>query len=95
MTLYLGCVPVDQYNPRLGALVLCLGTTEAGRVGGRGNRPGRADCPRRLESKTANGISFQCCDASQPPSALRRARKRRSVQQALAAGACTHEPLRQ
>jgi hypothetical protein len=55
----------------------------------------RPDCPRRLESKTANGISFQCCDASQPPSALRRARKRRSVQQALAAGACTHEPLRQ
>jgi hypothetical protein len=27
------CVPVDQHNPRLGALVLCPGTTEAGRVG--------------------------------------------------------------
>ncbi len=37
----LGCVPVVQYNPRLGALVLSPGTTEAGRVGGRGNRPGR------------------------------------------------------
>ena len=35
----LGCVPVVQYNPRLGALVLSPGTTEAGRVGGRGTGP--------------------------------------------------------
>ena len=40
---FLGCVPVCQYTPRLGALVLSPGTTEAGRVGGRGNRPGRGD----------------------------------------------------
>jgi hypothetical protein len=39
---FLGCVPVHQYVPRLGArpLVLCSGAAEAGRVGGRGNRPG-------------------------------------------------------
>ena len=42
MTLFWGA-SLSTNIPRLGALVLRPGTTEAGRVGGRGNRPGRGD----------------------------------------------------
>ena len=42
MTICLGRVPVHQYI-RASARLCYLGTAEAGRVGGRGNRPGRGD----------------------------------------------------